>query len=291
MQEQNFVVSGVFRTNRYRAAHLAVLGSLYGSENITYKRIPEFHQSLRRQYRAWLQSTFNDGAQGIRSPAELLVMKNCPPFGVVTDTHSFVGDDGRRHKIRPCKRHIFCPYCFARSVTVRAYAAVEGILFTDDDTTSLWLTESTTHHTYDMSAILAMEKVVARIKDKENRRRDFDRVADLGGVTVFTVDLRPQGVHLTKGCLIVTQPGVRVYPDGNARRKDEDVGIYAFNKTFSGVTKGVLSSCVARVAAYSRHHLATVNAEWFDLALRDLHGVRMLSTYGMARQIKEEEEK
>jgi len=51
----------------------------------------------------------------------LTYFRNCPPFGVKTDTTS-----------KPCKRHLICPFCYGRMHVLRPFCKFEKVLYGSD---------------------------------------------------------------------------------------------------------------------------------------------------------------
>lgn len=288
---KRFYITKTYRYPAAIAANLATFGGIFGSKANPH-RVASSHYRLRTLYRKWLEKLYDADPSPIRDEKELVVMKNCPPWGVVTADTTI--ESGR--KLRPCGKQMFCPYCRARYTAMRAYNVLAHVAFPHRDKqwgekSDLFLTVCRNTLLYDTSASYAVATIKEIISDKKERGKFFDTRETIAGAVVFTIDIVPNGIKFVKGVIALSKPGVPIEPPYNLKyQPGAQVAGRARVFNFDGFTRTELAAAVAKITRYPKGWLREPNAEWVNLVTEKFHHVRMLSTYGAAFKNGYEEE-
>lgn len=113
-----FRVTHVREAYRHRAARQAVITPLLGPDLLEHDRTAEALDKLRERWHARLHALHAAKWTSIPDQISLAYFRNCPPFGVATDTTS-----------HPCNRAVICPFCFARERVTRPFCKLEAVLY------------------------------------------------------------------------------------------------------------------------------------------------------------------
>jgi len=112
-----FIVTKIRGANRHRAARGAVFSSLISKAQsacsvdakLELIRTLWFHKLLRLHKAGWAN---------LKSLKNLVYMRNCPPFGVITPD-----------KAHCCRKAFICPFCYARERVTESFIRAETVLY------------------------------------------------------------------------------------------------------------------------------------------------------------------
>ena len=116
---EEFRVKSVIRSERHKAARLAVLKPIFGWKKASTDDVDSLNKTytdLRRVWAKRIYSLAKAGCHWIESDNHQRFLLNCVPFGVETSTFS-----------RSCKRRFLCPFCWGRSVS-QSFRHIEIVL-------------------------------------------------------------------------------------------------------------------------------------------------------------------
>lgn len=111
-----FRVHTVRNAYRHIAARRAVITPVLGPDMLKYPQASL--DKLRVMWHCKVEALRKAGWKPLLTQKNISYMRNCPPFGVATDTTS-----------KTCNHPMICPFCFARLRVIYPYCKLEAILY------------------------------------------------------------------------------------------------------------------------------------------------------------------
>lgn len=275
MPDFAFDVVGVRRAARWHAARAAVLWECLGP------RVGEYgvEENLAKLRKRWHYRLFQLADAGLDvSKGRLQYMRNCPPFGVTTDTKAWC-----------CNRPFICPFCWARRCVIAPLIDLERILWGSTNPKAKPLHPRCrlvrVQTRYFVRPHHGLPRVgrqraacLVLVRDIIKNHRDVERKtwAALAGFVVHKISQLPRGYAVYRSGLLLLRDGLQAetLPDPDFRGYHPQCVVEDVLQTRAAVAKAAGQSCRAPRGFLDADPEETVRL------MRDLRDVRMIGTFG-----------
>ena len=264
----------------YRAAWKAVWGPLLGIEDcrgFTREHAQINFDKIRAQWRHRLMSLREAGWAGLDNRHVLTHMRNCPPFGVLTDSP----------RMQTCNRLRMCPFCWGREV-IKVYSRTSRLLWLPREfgqrraerRKGTRLLAFRYQRAWPRTKVGSSIEYLSELVRRE-RNRETDQVCEkgsqspLGSYVFHVINIYPKHVVFQRRGLIVTK---------SRKRPAKTKGLLLKRPLIRNFTRDQLAECIASVCRYPAHQMqCSGNIMAWLLAHDKLRKLRMHEFRGAMR--------